>query len=89
MNPPDITELNDEYLTDIRIIANAIGYEVFKDSTEVTTNESGISQIWIEEEDTKTAIRAATRVLREMVTLGWSKVDYSSGKCSSGKCRCG
>lgn len=72
-------EVKDEYLRDIHCVANAIGYELFKDRRKVEFDDQGIGKVWLEEEDILLVHETATRVLKELIILGWSKVNPDSG----------
>lgn len=53
-----------------RVLTNAIGYEIFKDSHEITVRDDGVQQIVISDEDTERARRAARRAIEELRLLG-------------------
>lgn len=73
-------EFPSEYLPDIRAIMNVVGYELYKTKTEVTTLENGVKQVTLDEDDIQLCIDAATRILKEMMILGWSKAAPGTGR---------
>lgn len=86
-----MTELSEEYIKDLSCIANAIGYELYKDKSGIksTTDKEGIKQIWLEEEVVSQIRETAFRVMKEMIILGWSKANFSNCGCfSNPECGC-
>lgn len=84
----EISETDLEYVRDIKTIANAVGYEMLKDRKELSTNEDGVTQLWADEEEIQLALTIATRVVKEMIILGWTKVSPHGNLCSNSGCAC-